>query len=77
MVDYNRYLDAALAERTPRQPDEFTVDDVAKRLGSEGSAQRWIYARVSSGELTRRKVGKFYLYKPAEPGNGQGTKKAK
>lgn len=78
MKDYNQYLDAVLAAEKPRQPDEFTGEDVAKRMGrNRRAAYEWVLSRFRAGELTRRRVGRYYLYKPAEPGNGQGKKKAK
>jgi hypothetical protein len=73
VADYHKYLDAVLSIRKPRQPDEFTVGDVAQRLGSESSATKWVADRLAAGLLSRRKLGKLFLYKPESP-NGQGPK---
>jgi len=73
MADYNRYLDDVLDGIKPRQPDEFTGEDVAKRMGgNRRSADNWVLERFRAGELTRRKVGRVYLYKPAKaPSKGR------
>ena len=75
MADYHQYLDEVLAIRKPRQPDEFTVGDVAARLGNEAAATRWVAERLAAGKLSRRKLGKLFFYKPTESVDGQGQEK--
>ena len=73
MADYHQYLDEVLAIRKPRQPDEFTIGDVAEKLGNASAATKWVADRLAAGLLSRRKLGKLFLYKPESP-NGQGPK---
>lgn len=71
MKDYNRYLDDVLRGQLPRQPDEFTGEDVAKRMGgNRRTADNWVLSRLRAGELTRRKLGRVFLYKPAKAKGG-------
>ena len=73
MIDYNRFLDAALQTEKPRQPYEFTRADVAARIGNDSRARDWLESMMKSGSLTRRRLRGLYLYRPTgAESDGQG-----
>jgi hypothetical protein len=64
-------LDQALADmgcNKPKQPGEFTITEIRKSSGGTVPAytiQRRLNALVESGEYTRRKLGRDFLYRKA------------